>query len=437
MLLDDDGNPIAGVITYTVYDENDASFATGTMSAVSGVTGLYTMSFTPDAAGAWSVLLKCSSPNRTAVKMFDVGVGVEQDTYDAIVLLSAALTTHDTDIKVLLAVIQADLDAPNQYKADISALALEATLTAIKGGGWTNETLKAIKDAIDALNDLSANDVWTNPARTLTDPNSYKADVSALALEATLNTHDVDIKLLIAALNDIAAVDVWNHASRTLTAHIFPFTNPAGSVDLSNLQTAAYTRLGAPVGASISVDIAAIKTVVDAIEGFVDTEVAAIKSETDKIPRIVTHMDFKSLPLQITLTSVAGDRGLVDIVVSGLPAGVTIIAVEGIFYCDTVENTFDGVNYLESTKIQVKEETAGTDRDAITLEANKIFRFTAKMVRGGTVLTADWATATAAGILAEVDGNGTYQMWFDMGETVQNNIVLDGAVFMLRIWFSV
>jgi len=35
--------------------------------------------------------------------------------------------------------------------ADVSALALEATLTAIKGAGWSTETLKAIKDAIDAI----------------------------------------------------------------------------------------------------------------------------------------------------------------------------------------------------------------------------------------------------------------------------------------------
>lgn len=39
----------------------------------------------------------------------------------------------------------------NDYKADVSNLALEATLTAMKGAGWTVETLKSIKDAIAAL----------------------------------------------------------------------------------------------------------------------------------------------------------------------------------------------------------------------------------------------------------------------------------------------
>jgi len=440
MLLDDDGDPTAGTITYVVYDENDTSFATGTMTAT-GVTGFYTMTFTPDVAGVWSVLVTCVSPNRTAVKMFDVGVGVEQASYDAIGVLSGALTTHDSDIKALIATVQADLDSPNQYKADVSTLALEATLTAIKGVGWSTETLKVIKDAIDALTDASASDIWTHGTRTLTDPNSYKADVSALALEATLATHDSDIKSLLGTIQ--SDLD-------TPSQYMADVSTLALEASLGTHDADVKTLIGTP-DADLAADIAAIKTVVDTIAGYLDTEIADIKTETDKIPtiltdtedmqpripRIVTHMDFKSLPLQITLTSTAGDRGLVDIVVSGLPAGITIIAVEGYLYCDSVENTFDGVNYLESTKIQVKEKTAGTDRDAITLEANKIFRFTEQMVRGGTVLSADWATATAVGILAEVTGNATYQMWFDVGETVQNNIVLDGAVFMLRIWFSV
>jgi len=46
---------------------------------------------------------------------------------------------------------QNDLDAPAQYKADVSALALETTLTAMKGAGWSTETLKAIYDLIAGL----------------------------------------------------------------------------------------------------------------------------------------------------------------------------------------------------------------------------------------------------------------------------------------------
>jgi len=45
----------------------------------------------------------------------------------------------------------ANTDNANNFKADVSNLALEATLTAIKGSGWTNETLKAIKEYVDEL----------------------------------------------------------------------------------------------------------------------------------------------------------------------------------------------------------------------------------------------------------------------------------------------
>jgi len=395
--------------------------------------------------------------------------------------LDSDLVTHDTDIKGLLTTVQTDLDNPNQYKADVSALALEATL------GTHDSDIKGLLVTVQA--DLD------NPAQ-------YKADVSALALEATLGTHDTDIKALINALNDLAQSDILDDATPfsgadialiktetdkiptlltesqshptlaeiegsavlALKAHLVNGTgdiippNDKGIWDyLPNLDAAITSR--APSGeydvqldANIStrapaseydVEMARITANVatEAKQDIIDTNVDDIETDTadmqPRIPRIVCHMDFWSLPLQVTITATAGDRGLVDVVVSGLPAGVTIIAVQGMFLCDSIENSFDGVNYLESTKIQVKEKTAGTDRDAITLEANKIFRFADDMIRGGTVLVADWATAVAAGILAEVVGNDTYQMWFDVGESAQNNIVLDGAQFGLRIWFSV
>jgi len=59
---------------------------------------------------------------------------------------------YDTE----LAAIQADLNNPDQYKADVSGLALESTLSAIKGAGWTDETLVALMNATeDTLETLS------------------------------------------------------------------------------------------------------------------------------------------------------------------------------------------------------------------------------------------------------------------------------------------
>jgi len=62
-------------------------------------------------------------------------------------------------LKTLIDVVQADLDNPDQYKADVSNLALESTLNAIKGAGWSIETLKNIYDAIDVLENISTTDV--------------------------------------------------------------------------------------------------------------------------------------------------------------------------------------------------------------------------------------------------------------------------------------
>jgi hypothetical protein len=134
----------------------------------------------------------------------------------------STLTTHDTDIKallnsavyglsalkVLIDAVQTDLDNPDQYKADVSSLALEATLTAIKGVGWMSETLKAIKDAIDtgtvdtaAIADAVWDEAISGHTTATTfggknqkvvpseSVNDYKADISALAIEANVETH--------------------------------------------------------------------------------------------------------------------------------------------------------------------------------------------------------------------------------------------------------
>lgn len=78
-------------------------------------------------------------------------------------------TTLDGLIKDVPTV--AEFEARTKPAADY---ALEATLTAIKGAGWTTETLKVIRDALTAVQ------------ADLDNPSQYKADVSALATTAHL-----------------------------------------------------------------------------------------------------------------------------------------------------------------------------------------------------------------------------------------------------------
>lgn len=59
-------------------------------------------------------------------------------------LLEAAITAAEGNIR------GADSDTLETLSDQLDLVALEATLTAIKGAGWATETLKVIKDAVDA-----------------------------------------------------------------------------------------------------------------------------------------------------------------------------------------------------------------------------------------------------------------------------------------------
>lgn len=102
-------------------------------------------------------------------------------------------------LKTLIDAVQTDLDNPDQFKADVSALALEATLTAIKGGGWSIETLKAIYDAIVAVN---------------TDLGDFSSQTYLQSLLAALGIPDVSGKPLYTCL----VTDRLDHGTYGLSA---------------------------------------------------------------------------------------------------------------------------------------------------------------------------------------------------------------------------
>ena len=116
--------------------------------------------------------------------------------------------------------------------AEIQAgLALEATLTAIKGTGWTDETLVALMTAIEAIvpgSGATAQEVWEYVTRTLTDPDSYKADVSGLALESTLTA----IKGAGWTTETLAAIDVLIDAIKAQTDLIPASPAPSNEYDV-------------------------------------------------------------------------------------------------------------------------------------------------------------------------------------------------------------
>jgi len=95
--------------------------------------------------------------------------------------------------------IEAEVDA-NTVSA--STVALEATLTAIKGAGWSDETLKAISDAVDAISGggASVNEIWNELTATHTTVGSF-----AKAITDILEDTGVTLPALIAAIQTWAS----------------------------------------------------------------------------------------------------------------------------------------------------------------------------------------------------------------------------------------
>jgi len=215
--------------------------------------------------------------------------------------LESSLSTHDSDIKsrldnatyglsalkTLIDTVQADLDSPDQYKADVSNLdvavstrapaneydtQLDATISSRQADwgavpqtktnidtvalrvdqslsttesnirGADNDTLKTISDQLDAVQS------------DLDNPDQYKADVSALALEATLSSHDSDIKgrldnatYGLSALNtdlDTTLTRIGDPSGDSLTSLTAKLGDPKGA--LGSLIQAASTTTGTP-----------------------------------------------------------------------------------------------------------------------------------------------------------------------------------------------
>ena len=107
------------------------------------------------------------------------------------------------------------LTDPNSYKADISALALEATLTAIKGGGWSNETLKAIKDAIDVVDGI-VDDVLEDTGTTLDGIVDSILEDTGTTIPATITTIDNEIETIDGIVDNIL-VDTGTTIPGTIT----------------------------------------------------------------------------------------------------------------------------------------------------------------------------------------------------------------------------
>jgi|GEM_PF-5481368 len=197
------GLPVTGAtVVSTLYDETDTIHSYPTVTEIGN--GLYTASFVPDTAGEWTIIFGCSTPVQSGGLTFPVGLGICKDVEDKV-------DTVDTNVDSVLAdtnelqtdwtnggrldllldgvktktdLIGASVAPSNEYDTEMARItgnvALEATLTAIKGSGWTTETLKAIYDSISGLNDITAASVWAVSTRSLTDKSDFTLSTTGI-----------------------------------------------------------------------------------------------------------------------------------------------------------------------------------------------------------------------------------------------------------------
>ncbi len=235
-----------------------------------------------DAAGVRSAVGLASANLDTQLGNIKTDTGnIKTDTNNVTTRLTATRAGYLDKLNV--AGTLAHSGAAGTYKADVSSLALEATLTAIKGAGWTNETLKAIKDAADSGGGGGATpqQIWEYANRELSTPNNYKADVSGIPAAVwgfatrTLSGFGTLVS------------DIWNFATRTLSAFGFTVaTSSDANVTAIKAKTDNLPASPAAVGSAMILTSAYDKAKDDVLTplGVIDGKADAIKLQTDKIP---------------------------------------------------------------------------------------------------------------------------------------------------------
>jgi hypothetical protein len=109
------------------------------------------------------------------------------DNLDLVCLFHTSDT--GTDQQDLVSYVVDKVYQPDHYKADVSGLALEATLDAIKGAGWTDEDLVAIKAAVDSVQTWTAANISssvTSGKITQIRGDTWDFDIPDLTLDSNL-----------------------------------------------------------------------------------------------------------------------------------------------------------------------------------------------------------------------------------------------------------
>lgn len=356
------------------------------------------------------------------------GSGWSDETLKALKVLLAAIPTTDytstlsgisTDIDSLNDISKSDVEtatgtALDTYSAAkvsdittaVSPLALEATLTAIKGTGWDGETLKAISTAIGAISPgdaTSANQstilnhlsdikgaTWSN--ETLVALKSVidlvLSGQAALAPAGEYDAPMANLDAKVSSRSTLTATDVWSNPGRTLTSF--------GTL-VSDIATAVWSSV--------------VRTITG---GKVDT---------------VDGKDLTNLDVPVSTRAVPGDQ--MDLVTAINSAAL---------------NTLNNAITVTLTQQDIEDLVHGIaeNLESIDISADSIAQLVASVLNGlagvgGLAVTIPVVFAEGAvpipGLYYRVErADGTIVSWWKTDENGHINLLLDGGTYY--IWLE-
>lgn len=317
--------------------------------------------------------------------------------------------------------------------------------------------LDEIYDAVAAIvGGATAAQVWAYATRTLTDPDSYKADVSALALESGGNIATI----LTAIQHGTYGLSALDTDLGTLLTRL----SAARAGYLDELDFDLNARLGSPAGASLAADLLTIDNLIDDLEsrltatraGYLDnlsagavalasaltTHASALSThDTDMkadFDRHLTHIDcWGDMSALVTITGASSDVNLPDVIIPTLPTGATIWKVVLIGLISMIRDTSTADNAINgAAAIRIKKSTGawGTD-DIVALDvpddAYAVDVSTSPDRNGAPLM----GNINNDELSSEVDAAATYNLRFEDIQADGANLELHDVIVGLRVWF--
>ena len=314
-------------------------------------------------------------------------------------------------------------------KADVSALALEATLTL--------KASQASVDVVDGIVDDIKTEVLTHPTLVEIEATTVLAKETTLTLKASQASVDTvdgivdDIKTETLTHPTLAEIE-----ATTVLAKEATLTTIDGIVD--DIKTEVLTH---PTLAEIEATTVLAKeaTFTHATYGLdkIKTETASILTDTadmqPRVPRVLCSMDFWGAVTEELQLTGAEQVNLAlggNVVIAGLPDGITLVRVVVMFMCRSIENTNAAANKLLGAQNIEVGFGAANFIDAIAL-ADDLFAVALSTREMGTVIIG------AIDVKATVTGNGTCTFRIDAARADVANLNFNDYQVGVRVYFTV